>query len=207
MFDKEACEMIVMYQNEMKEFQKKQEEILKKISDIEVNRCLFTENEIIEDFRIYVQRMDERILKEICRRYEYRDLTLERMKARYNEIVKFVHELKNSSYDKEQPAKLRHLFERHKYYESQFERLHQMETKINKVYQDLTEEYLDLEMESQKKLHNLDLEQRYFAKNYALLKKGKQTVYTETTERMTILAYEGRKVLKVSSATKTNDFF
>lgn len=162
---------------------------------------LIVEQEMLEDYQIYLDRRDDYVNTEIEKRYRLRDSVIKKMKELRQQLLEFLDSLRNVSLDAHKYERVDALMERQRIFLLESQKLDEIEARSSSIYANLQKELAQTDVEGKRKLSDLKLEHAYFVQMRKYIENEMKVDRERTHEKLKIISSESFKILKVGVFT------
>ncbi|XP_011195697.2 dynein regulatory complex subunit 2 [Zeugodacus cucurbitae] len=162
LYESEAQQRIEEFKDELNAHQKIQDGFRLNCENIMHCTNLVAENQMLTDFDIYVEKQDNVVNTEIEKRFCLRDAIIAKMKALHKQLIDFINSLVNTTLDTKKYEHIHMLMDRQRNFVSESGRLNDIEFRLTRSAGELQRDLVHSEVEAQRKLSDLRLEQEYF---------------------------------------------
>lgn len=159
---------------------------------------LLAEQEMLSDYKIFLDKRDDRVNIEIEKRYHLRNCITRKMKDLHKQLIEFLESLRNVSLDAHKYERVNALMERQRNFVSETQTLNNIESRNTRVYNEVQHDLLQEEIEGKRKINDLKMEHAYFLQMRKNIENEIKSDREETYEKLKIISGESFKVLKVS---------
>ena len=162
---------------------------------------LIVEQEMLEDYKIYLDRRDDYVNTEIEKRYRLRDSVIKKMKELRHQLLEFLDSLRNVSLDAHKYERVDALMERQRIFLLESQKLDEIEARSSSIHASLQKELAQADVEGKRKLSDLKLEYAYFVQMRKNIENEMKLDREQTHEKLKILSSESFKIIKVGVYT------
>ncbi|XP_004523793.1 coiled-coil domain-containing protein 65 [Ceratitis capitata] len=157
---------------------------------------LVVEHQMLTDYEIFIEKQDDVVNSEIEKRFVIRDAVIAKMKLLHKQLIDFINSLVNVSLDTKKYEHIHMLMERQRNFVSESGRLNDIEFKLTRTAGDLQRDLVHNEVEAQRRLSDLRLEQEYFLQVRKSIEKSINYDRNVTFEKLQTLSGECYGMLK-----------
>ncbi|XP_018788073.1 PREDICTED: uncharacterized protein LOC108968474 [Bactrocera latifrons] len=162
LYESEAQQLIEEFKDELNAHQKIQDGFRLNCENIMHATNLVVENQMLTDYEIFVEKQDNEVNTEIEKRFGIRDAVIAKMKTLHKQLIDFINSLVNVSLDTKKYEHIHMLMDRQRNFVTESRRLNDIEFRLTRTAGELQRDLVHNEVEAQRKLADLRLEQEYF---------------------------------------------
>lgn len=197
MYDQQATEIIQDFYEELNGKKERSDFIQLNCENITHATNLILERELFTDHQIFLEKQDDRVNTEIEKRYILRDQVVAEMKALRQQLLSFCLGLKSAELDPHKYERIRTLMERQRNFVSESQKLNDIELKNTKLHGELQRDLLHMEIDAQRVINDLRLEQAYFLKVRKNIENEMNENRQDTYEKLRLLTKESYAIVEV----------
>lgn len=198
LYEQEACELLLDFYREIGNQEDHDKRIKTNCESVVHATELLAEQEILNDYKIFLDKRDDRVNSEIEKRYRGRDRITRKMKDLHKQLIEFLESLRNVSLDAHKYERVNALMERQRNFNTETQNLNNIESRNSRIFNELQHELLQEDAEGKRKINDLKLEHAYFLQMRKNIENEMKLDRDETYEKLKIISGESFIALKVS---------
>uniref|UniRef100_A0A1A9W4U9 Dynein regulatory complex subunit 2 n=1 Tax=Glossina brevipalpis TaxID=37001 RepID=A0A1A9W4U9_9MUSC len=187
LYEEQAAEMMHEFYDEIKDRSETTNEIKVKCENVMHANNLVLEYQMLSDYHIFLDRRDDRVNKEIERRYRLRDSVTNKMRFLQEQLTTFLESLRSASLDIHKYERVNILMDRQKNFVVESQKLNDIEARSSRIHVDLQRDMLHVGAEGQRKIKDLRLEHTYFVEMRKNIENEMKQDRKETYDKLKIL--------------------
>lgn len=199
LYESEAQQLIEEFKDELNTHQKIQDGFRLNCENIMHATNLVVENQMLTDYDIFIEKQDNEVNTEIEKRFCLRDAVITKMKALHKQLIDFINSLVNASLDTKKYEHINMLMDRQRNFVTESRRLNDIEFRLTRTFGELQRDLAHNEVEAQRKLADLRLEQEYFLQVRKGIERRINYDRKVTFEKLQTLSGECYGMLKVGA--------
>ncbi|XP_053956102.1 protein BCAP [Anastrepha ludens] len=196
LYETEAQQVIEDFQEELNSRKEIENGFRSNCENIMHATNLVVENQMLTDYDIFVDKQDSRVNTEIEKRFQIRDSVIAKMKALHKQLIDFITSQMNTSLDPKKYEHIHMLMERQRNFVIESRKLNDVELHLTRTFSDLQRDLLHSEIEAQRRLTDLRLEQEYFMQVRKGIERSIQRDRRATFEKLQTVSGECYGMLK-----------